>query len=181
MARPFLFVLGGTRSGKSRLALDRTKELAGTGRAWFLATAWRGDPEMERRIELHRRARPATWPTIDVGHGLAAAIDSTDADEPVLVEGLTLWLSTVVGDDPGDPDPVLDGPLAAALAAIERRPGAVVVVSDEIGHGSVPMHPGARAFRDLVGLAHQRIAAEADEVVYVVAGLPITLKGEPRG
>jgi adenosylcobinamide kinase/adenosylcobinamide-phosphate guanylyltransferase len=178
VASTLLFVLGGTRSGKSRLALDRTKALAGSGGAWFLATARRGDPELERRIERHRRVRPATWPTIDVGHDLAAAIESTNAEEPILIEGLTLWLSTVAGDDPGDPEPLLDGPLADALAAIGRRPGAVVVVSDEIGHGSVPMHPGARAFRDLVGLAHQRLAAAADEVLYVVSGLPMTLKGE---
>ena len=75
-----------------------------------------------------------------------------------------------------DPDPILDGPVATALEAIRRHDGPVIVVSDEIGMGSVPMHPGARAFRDLVGLVHQRVAAEADEVRFVVAGLPLSLK-----
>jgi adenosylcobinamide kinase/adenosylcobinamide-phosphate guanylyltransferase len=97
--------------------------------------------------------------------------------EPVLIDGLTLWLSAVMGDDPVGPDPVLDGPFAAALEAIATRPGPVVVVSDEIGSGIVPMHAGARVYRDLVGIAHQRIAAEADEVHLLVAGLPIRLKG----
>jgi adenosylcobinamide kinase/adenosylcobinamide-phosphate guanylyltransferase len=151
--------------------------MAGDGQAWFLATAWPGDPELDRRIERHRAARPASWPTIDVGADLASAIASCAPDEPVLVEGLTLWLSTIAGDDAVDPDPVLDGPVALALEAIDSHRGPVVVVSDEIGHGSVPLHPGARAFRDLVGLVHQRVAAGADEVHYVIAGLPLTLKG----
>jgi adenosylcobinamide kinase/adenosylcobinamide-phosphate guanylyltransferase len=176
MADRFVLVLGGTRSGKSRLGLATTRRLAGDGGAWFLATARPGDPELDRRIELHRSARPASWPTIEVGDDLAAAIDRTTPSEPVLVEGLMLWLSSIAGDGPIDPDPVLDGPLADALEAIARRAGPVIVVSDELGLGMVPMDAGARAFRDLVGLAHQRIAAVADEVLFVVAGLALTLK-----
>jgi adenosylcobinamide kinase/adenosylcobinamide-phosphate guanylyltransferase len=177
MASPLILALGGTRSGKSRFGLAATRRLAAGGRAWFLATAWPGDPEMDDRIERHRRERPADWPTIDVGTDLVAALAQTEADEPVLIDGLTLWLSAVMGDDPVGPDPILDGPLAAALEAIAARPGPVVVVSDEIGSGIVPMHAGARVYRDLVGIAHQRIAAQADEVHLLVAGLPIRLKG----
>jgi adenosylcobinamide kinase/adenosylcobinamide-phosphate guanylyltransferase len=176
VATPFVLILGGTRSGKSHVGLELARSLAGLGRAWFLATAGGGDPELDRRIERHRQARPRTWPTIDVGTDLAAAIDRTVASEVVLVEGLTLWLSALVGDDPVDPDPILDGPVASALAAIGRHDGPVVVVSDEIGLGMVPMHPGARSFRDLAGLVHQRFAAQADEVRFVVAGLPLVLK-----
>ena len=176
MADPLILVLGGTRSGKSRFSLDLTRQLAGNTPATFLATAWRGDPEMEMRIARHQRARPASWPTIDVGSDLAAAVRAARADAPVLVEGLTLWLSTLVGDDLDDPDPILDGPLAEALEAIRLHQGPVVVVSDEIGLGMVPMHAGSRTFRDLVGLVHQRIAAEADQVHLVVAGLPLQLK-----
>jgi adenosylcobinamide kinase/adenosylcobinamide-phosphate guanylyltransferase len=176
MAGAFVFFLGGTRSGKSGRGLARTRELAGDGRAWVLATAIPGDLELDRRIERHRRDRPADWPTLDVGTDLAGALGRTDPREPVLVEGLTLWLSALAGDDPVDPDPILDGPLADALAAIAARPGPVVVVSDELGIGLAPMHPGARSFRDLVGLVHQRVAAAADEVELVVAGLPLRLK-----
>jgi adenosylcobinamide kinase/adenosylcobinamide-phosphate guanylyltransferase len=180
MAQPLVFVLGGTRSGKSRFALERVQGFADAagGQAWFLATARPGDPELDKRIERHRAARPASWPTIDVGADLAAAVAVCASDEPVIVEGLTLWLSTITGDELVDPDPILDGPVAAALDAIGRHHGPVVVVSDEIGHGSVPLHPGARTFRDLVGLVHQRVAAQADEVRYVIAGLPLTLKGD---
>jgi adenosylcobinamide kinase/adenosylcobinamide-phosphate guanylyltransferase len=176
MARQVVFLLGGTRSGKSGLALARTRALAGDGRAWVLATAIPGDPELDRRIERHRRDRPSDWPTVDVGTDLAGALGRTDPAEPVLVEGLTLWLSALAGDDPLDPDPILDGPLAAALDAIRARPGPVVIVSDELGIGLAPMHAGARSFRDLAGLAHQRVAAVADEVELVVAGLPLRIK-----
>ena len=180
MADPLILVLGGTRSGKSRFGLELTNGFAGAGRATFLATAWRGDPEMERRIARHQRDRPAAWPTIDVGADLAAAIRRANPREPVLVEGLTLWLSALVGDDLDDPDPILDGPVAAALDALRAHAAPVVVVSDEIGLGLVPMHAGSRTFRDLVGLVHQRLAAQADEVHLVVAGLPFALKPAGR-
>jgi adenosylcobinamide kinase/adenosylcobinamide-phosphate guanylyltransferase len=177
MASPLIVALGGTRSGKSRFGLATTRRLAGDGRAWFLGTAWAGDTELDDRVRRHRHERPAGWPTIDVRDDLAAAIGETDPTEPVLLDGLTLWLSTLLGDGTPAIDPILEGPLAAGYAAIEARPGAVVVVSDEVGSGIVPMHPNARAYRDLVGIAHQRLAAMADEVYLLVAGLPVTLKG----
>lgn len=178
MAETLILALGGTRSGKSRFGLAAASRLAGNGgRVWFLATAWPGDPELDDRITRHRAARPPSWPTIEVGADLVAALAGTVSDEPVLIDGFTLWLSTLLGDDPLAIDPILDGPVAAALAAIAARPGPVVVVSDEVGSGIVPMHAGARAYRDLVGIAHQRLAALADEVYLLVAGLPITLKG----
>jgi len=179
MARPLILALGGTRSGKSRFGLARTKELAGEGRAWFLATALAGDPELDDRIRRHRAERPAGWPTIDVGGDLAAAVAATESTEPILIDGLTLWLAMLLGDETPEIDPILDGPIAAAYAAIAERPGPAVMVSDEVGLGIVPMHANARAYRDLVGIAHQRLAAIADEAYLFVAGLPIPLKG-PR-
>jgi adenosylcobinamide kinase / adenosylcobinamide-phosphate guanylyltransferase len=181
MASPVILALGGTRSGKSRYGLARTKALAGSGRAWFLATAWPGDPEMDDRIARHRRERPDGWPTVDVGLDLAAAIDSTTPGEPVLIDGFTLWLSAMLPDIPADPDPVIAGPVADVIRAIGGRSGPVVIVSDEIGSGVVPMHAGARAFRDIFGLAHQELARAADEVYLFVAGLPVTLKGPGPG
>jgi len=177
VASPLILALGGTRSGKSRFGLAATRRLAGDGRAWFLGTAWAGDPELDDRIARHRRERPVSWPTIDVGADLAAALAQTDPSEPALIDGLTLWLSTLLGDDVPDIDPILEGPVAAGLAAIAARPGPAVVVSDEVGLGIVPMHAGARAYRDLVGIVHQRLAAMADEAYLLVAGLPVPLKG----
>jgi adenosylcobinamide kinase / adenosylcobinamide-phosphate guanylyltransferase len=178
VADPLILALGGTRSGKSTFGLDAARRLAGdTGRVWFLATAWPGDPELDDRIARHQAARPATWPTIEVGIDLAAALARTDPGEVVLIDGFTLFLSAVLGDEAPDIDPVLEGPVAAGLAAIADRPGPVIIVSDEVGSGIVPMHAGARAYRDLVGIAHQRLASKADEVYLLVAGLPLTLKG----
>jgi adenosylcobinamide kinase/adenosylcobinamide-phosphate guanylyltransferase len=177
MASPLILAIGGTRSGKSRYGLAATRRLAGDGRAWFLGTAWAGDPELDDRIARHRRERPAAWPTIDVKTDLAAALAQTEPTEPVLIDGLTLWLSTLLGDNAPVIDAILDGPVAAGLAAIVARPGPVVVVSDEVGLGIVPMHAGARAYRDLVGITHQRVAAMADEAYLLVAGLSLTLKG----
>ena len=183
MATPLLFALGGTRSGKSRWALAQAHRLAGTdGRVWFLATAIAGDAELDDRIARHRRERPVAWPTIEVGTDLVGALGATEPGEVVVIDGLTLWLSALLGDDvgPADIDAILDGPVAAGLAAIAARPGPLIVVSDDVGGGIVPMHPGARAYRDLVGIVHQRIAAAADEAVLMVAGLPVVLKGAGR-
>ena len=176
MSDRLVLVLGGTRSGKSRFGLTRARELAGTGPAAYLATAWPGDPELDRRIEGHQRERPPSWPTVEVGADLAAAIRSVNPAMPILLDGLTLWLSTVAGDGEPDIDAVLAGPFAHALEAIRERAGPVIVVSDEIGLGMVPLDPGARGFRDLLGIAHQRLATEAHEVHFIIAGLPLTLK-----
>jgi adenosylcobinamide kinase/adenosylcobinamide-phosphate guanylyltransferase len=181
LADPLILVLGGTRSGKSTFGLASATRLAGaSGRVWFLATAWPGDPELDDRIARHRAARPPSWPTIEVGSDLTGALARTDPGEVVLIDGFTLWLSTLLGDESLDIDPILDGPVAAGLAAIADRPGPVIVVSDEVGSGIVPMHAGTRAYRDLVGIAHQRLAAGAHEVHLLVAGLPLTLKDGPR-
>jgi adenosylcobinamide kinase/adenosylcobinamide-phosphate guanylyltransferase len=175
MARPLVLVLGGTRSGKSTYGLARVRELAGERSVAYLATALAGDPELDDRIDRHRRGRPDGWPTIEVASDLPAALAAA-GDGPVLLDGLTLWLSAVAGDDLADIDAVLGGPVAAGLEAMARHRGPAVVVSDEIGLGMVPMDAGARAFRDLQGLVHQRLAAAADEVHLMVAGLPLTLK-----
>lgn len=154
-----------------------TRRLAGEGTAWFLGTAWSGDEELEDRIRRHRAERPADWSTIDVGDDLAGAIGRTEPSDPILIDGLTLWLSTLLGDGTPAIDPILDGPVALAYEALATRPGPAVVVSDEVGLGIVPMHANARVYRDLVGIAHQRLAVLADEAYLFVAGLPVLLKG----
>jgi adenosylcobinamide kinase/adenosylcobinamide-phosphate guanylyltransferase len=180
MARPLVLVLGGTRSGKSTFGLGRIREIAAGRPVAYLATARAGDPELDDRIARHRRERPAGWPTIEVGSDLPAAVAAA-RDRPILIDGLTLWLSTLVGEgsDAGDLDGLLDGPVARGLEAIAAHPAPVVVVSDEIGLGMVPMDPVARRFRDLQGIVHQRLAAAADEAYLTVAGLPVTLKPPP--
>lgn len=181
MSRPLVLVLGGTRSGKSTFGLGLVRELAGGRPVAYLATAWLGDAELDDRIERHRRERPDDWVTIEVGNDLAAAVAAAEG-RPILLDGLTLWLSAIAGDDlhaGTDIDALLGGPVAAGLEALAHHPGPAVIVSDEIGLGMVPMDPAARTFRDLQGIVHQRIASAADEVHLTVAGLPLTLKPRP--
>lgn len=176
-----ILVLGGNRSGKSRFGLRVARELAPDRPVWFLGTAMPMDDELRARIERHRRERPTDWPTIDVGTDLPGAIVAVPSGEAILLDGLTLWISALLRDDaPVDVDAVLDGPIAHGLSALLAHPGPVVVVSDEVGGGLVPMHPGARAFRDLVGFTHQRLAEAVDEVHLLTAGIPLPLKGPDR-
>ena len=176
MSERLVLVLGGTRSGKSRFGQARAAALAAGRSVTYLATAWPGDPELDRRIAGHRAARPADWRTVQVGPDLAGVMRDLPDDEVVLLDGLTLWVSGLVGDEPPDTDALLDGPVADVLAAVADHRGPVVVVSDEIGLGLVPLDPLSRAFRDLQGIVHQRIAAVADEVHFMVAGLPLTVR-----
>ena len=178
MSTHLVVVLGGTRSGKSRFGRDRAAALSGEGGSVaYLGTivGGLGDEELDDRIRRHRLDRPAEWDTVDVGPDLGSAIRSVESGTTILLDGLTLWMSLVFGDEPGPIDGILDGAFAEALAAIEGHDGPVVVVSDEIGLGMVPLEPLSRAFRDLLGIAHQRLVAQSDEAWFMVAGRPLAL------
>ena len=161
-------VLGGARSGKSRYA----EQLVETQRPpWiYVATAEAYDDEMRERIALHRTRRPAGWETREAPLALAAAIRQ-HAGQPVLVDCLTLWLTNTMLAD-GDVEAAMDDLMAAA----GETPGPLVLVSNEVGFGIVPDNALARRFRDHAGVLHQRLAAQADRVVLMVAGLPLTVK-----
>jgi adenosylcobinamide kinase/adenosylcobinamide-phosphate guanylyltransferase len=181
MSRGLAVVLGGTRSGKSRFGRDRAAALAAGGPVTYIATALPGDPELDDRIRRHRLDRPADWTTIEAGPGLAGAIRGAGARTTLLLDGLTLWASLALADDPARVDAVLDGDLADVLGAIADHDGPVVVVSDEIGLGPVPLDPLGRAFRDLLGVAHQRLVAHSDEAWFMIAGRAIALPPPARG
>ena len=178
MSTRLVVVLGGTRSGKSRFGRDRAAALADEdGSVVYLGTilAGQGDGELGDRLRRHRLDRPAEWATIEVGRDLAGAIRSVDPGTTILLDGLTLWMSLAFGDEPGPIDRLLDGAFAEVLDAIAAHDGPVVVVSDEIGLGMVPLEPLSRAFRDLLGFAHQRLVARSDEAWFMVAGRPLAL------
>jgi adenosylcobinamide kinase / adenosylcobinamide-phosphate guanylyltransferase len=166
-------ILGGARSGKSRYAESLVSALPPPWQApWnYVATAEPGDAEMAERIASHRARRGASWRTIEAPRDLAGSLQAVQA-APVLVDCLTLWLSNLMlaGADIDAEMEGLDHVLAAAAAP-------VVMVANEVGYGIVPDHPLGRRFRDLQGVLNQRVAARADRVVLVVAGLPLTLKG----
>ena len=161
-------VLGGARSGKSRYAEGLVTRLPAP---WiYIATAQAWDDEMRARIAEHRQRREPGWQTVEAPLELAAALRDAGS-APVLVDCLTLWLSHLML---GDAD------LAAAAAALQtalERTAPTVLVSNEVGLGIVPENALARRFRDEAGRLHQRIAARAGRVVFMVAGLPMFMKG----
>jgi Adenosyl cobinamide kinase/adenosyl cobinamide phosphate guanylyltransferase len=165
-----LFVIGGARSGKSRYAQRRIEALPGN--LAFIATAQPFDDEMTQRIARHRSDRGERWTTweapIDVSEAIAKAARCADA---VLVDCLTLWLSNVMlaGLD-------TEAMGATLIAALRASSVPVVVVANEVGMGIVPENALARRFRDDAGRLNQNVAAMADEVVLVCAGLPLVLK-----
>ena len=162
-------VLGGARSGKSRFA--ETLVTASRPPWVFVATAEPSDAEMAERIALHRSRRSDDWRTIEAPGDLAAALAAVALNAPILVDCLTLWLSNRMLAN-GD----LETEIARLETALSDRRGPVVLVSNEVGFGIVPDNELARRFRDLQGRLNQRLAAHADRVVLMVAGLPIVVK-----
>ena len=162
------FILGGARSGKSRHAEAIIEALPGP---WcYIATAQGFDQEMRDRIAVHRARRPKEWVTLDAPVNLALALDEA-GNMPVLVDCLTLWLTNLLL---GEYD--IDEAVEAMFEALADRRAPTVLVSTEVGLGIVPESALGRQFRDLAGTLHQRVAARADEVVLMVAGLPLKVK-----
>ena len=168
-AENITLVLGGARSGKSRYAESL---IAALPPPWtYLATAEAGDTEMAARIATHRARRGPQWQTIEAPRDLAAALKSRQT-MPVLVDCLTLWLSNLMLADAD-----IDAEISRLEAALADTGAPVVLVANEVGSGIVPDNPLGRRFRDLQGVLNQRMAARADRVVLVVAGLPLAIKG----
>ena len=164
-------ILGGARSGKSRMAED-------LGRDWhgpriYLASGEAGDEEMRRRIDLHRRGRGALWETIEEPVAILEQLRRLSGSRTfILFDCVTLWLSNLIHRSL-DVRAAVDE-LAGALPGL---PGRIVIVSNEVGLGIVPDNALARRFRDEAGRANQRLAEACGEVVFVAAGLPVKLKG----
>ncbi|HEU4846467.1 MAG TPA: bifunctional adenosylcobinamide kinase/adenosylcobinamide-phosphate guanylyltransferase [Burkholderiaceae bacterium] len=179
-------VLGGARSGKSVFA---EQLVAASGKEGvYIATAQAGDDEMARRIARHRGQRPAHWSTVEEPLALADALSRWCAPQRmVLVDCLTLWLSNLLfsagGEWPEAGDVVLPprfhAERAALLQVLAQCPGDVVLVSNEVGMGIVPMGAVSRCFMDEAGRLNQAVAAACDRAVFVAAGLPLYLKGAP--
>lgn len=173
-------VLGGARSGKSAHAQELAFERGGED-VLFVATAQALDDEMTARIEAHRRRRPVAWRTLEVPRHVGEAISRVQSAVVVLVDCLTLLISNVLLALPESAS--AQEAEAAALAEVEGliaayRGGTAswIVISNEVGMGIVPAYPLGRVYRDALGRANQRLAAEADEVLFMVAGIPMKVK-----
>lgn len=166
-------ILGGARSGKSRLA---EKLAAGTGLAvTYIATSQPLDGEMNQRVAQHRARRPAEWALVEEPLALAQVLRDTAASERcLLVDCLTLWLTNLLMLDDADR---LAVEREALLDCIGALPGELIFVSNETGLGVVPLGELTRRYVDEAGWLHQALAERCQRVVLTVAGLPLTLKG----
>ncbi len=175
MGGQIILVGGGTRSGKSDFALTVARRLG--NRRLFIATAQPGDDEMAERIRRHRDTRGADFHTVEEPLAVAAIFQGAADGDVVVLDCLTLWLANLL----------LQGHNAAAVArhveelagVLESRRVHSVLVTSEVGLGLVPETPLGRTFRDVAGLAHQRLAALADEVYFGVLGVLLRLKPAP--
>jgi adenosylcobinamide kinase/adenosylcobinamide-phosphate guanylyltransferase len=166
-------VLGGARSGKSRYA----QELVSHGdRVAFVATAEALDENMRQRIARHQRERPGSWTTMEAPLALEdCLLEHGKSFDVLLVDCLTLWTSNLLTCEQRDSTRILAR--ADRLCAVLRTiPSSVVLVSNEVGCGIVPVSDDARLYRDLLGCVNQRVAAVADQVVLLVAGCPLVIK-----
>jgi adenosylcobinamide kinase/adenosylcobinamide-phosphate guanylyltransferase len=169
-------ITGGARSGKSAHALALASESGGDPKqAAFIATAEPLDDEMRARIAHHRAMRPREFETIEESLKIADAIRALDGRATiVIVDCLTLWVSNLM--QAGMSDDEIFASVENLAQALERAPFPSVIVTGEVGSGIVPNHPTARRFRDLLGWTNQKIAARADSVLMMVAGLPMRVK-----
>lgn len=175
-------VLGGARSGKSRFAETLAHEAARQGQqVVVVATAWAGDAEMAERIAKHKAARPAHWHVLEAvaGHTDVLPMLVQQAARPgsfVVIDCLTLWLSQLMCPPHGVPMGDVQAAATALLQTLRATHTPVVLVSNEIGQGVVPMEAGTRAVVDALGRLHQDIAAMASRVTWMVAGIPLVVK-----
>ncbi|MEN6585410.1 MAG: bifunctional adenosylcobinamide kinase/adenosylcobinamide-phosphate guanylyltransferase [Sulfuricella sp.] len=168
-------ILGGARSGKSALAerLARESWLAVT----YIATATAGDGEMSARIAHHQARRPAEWRLVEEPLRLAEVMKTHAApDSCLIVDCLTLWLNNLLA---AEDENLLRRESEALLHTLPDLPGRILLVSNEVGMGIVPLGELSRRFCDEAGRLHQDLARICDRVVFVAAGLPLVLKGSP--
>lgn len=179
MSAVLILILGGARSGKSDYAEQLASQLG--RRVLYIATAEARDDEMVERITAHRQARPADWQTLEAPRDVGVALASLDTNaEVLLLDCLTLLVSNILLALEGEPQAVVESEVQAEIEAIldiwADRQAPLIVVSNEVGLGVVPPSPMGRLYRDVLGRANQRLAARADRVIFMVAGLPMTVK-----
>ena len=175
MAKEIILVTGGARSGKSRYAEQRARELG--ARRVYIATAEAKDDEMRERIAAHQKRRGTAWTTIEEPAELSPALLAQQGRmDCALVDCLTLWLSNLLLRRD---EKYAEEKVAELVQTLPRLDFHIVLVTNEVGWGIVPDNPLGRQFRDLAGWANQSIAAAASEVVLTVAGVPMIVKREP--
>tara|TARA_B100000315_G_C14474785_1_gene540083 strand:+ start:257 stop:814 length:558 start_codon:yes stop_codon:yes gene_type:complete len=179
-----ILITGGARSGKSHFAQELA--LKSGKSVLFVATAEASDEEMRRRIEEHRRTRPADWSTLEVTTHLGNEISQkVGGAQVVIVDCITLLVSNILGQHTAQTGEPIDASLVekeviteitALLEYLNRIDASFIMVTNEVGMGLVPANRMGRLYRDLLGKANQLLAQQADEVYLMVAGLPVKIK-----
>ncbi len=173
--KEIIFVIGGCRSGKSRQALETADGFPGDKRV-FIATCIPRDEEMRLRVDQHQKERSQNWQTVEAPvHLPQIIVEHSRQANVLLVDCLTLWISNLLVETEDD-EKILEH-IPSLIQALESAVCPVVLVSNEVGAGIVPENKLARRFRDLVGSTNQAVAEHADRVIWMVAGIPVRIKG----
>jgi adenosylcobinamide kinase/adenosylcobinamide-phosphate guanylyltransferase len=179
LSAQLILILGGARSGKSAYAEKLATQMG--QRVLYVATAEAGDEEMAERITVHRSIRPDTWQTLEAPRQVGDALLAIDhRPDVVLLDCLTLLVSNIVLAMESEPQVAIEATVQAELetivAAQAQLKVPLIVVSNEVGLSLVPEYPLGRLYRDVLGRANQHLATLADRVLFMVAGLPMTVK-----
>lgn len=171
-----ILITGGSRSGKSRFALDYANRHF--SKKIYLATCEVLDDEMARRVESHKKARGPEWQTIEEPVRIVDRVEeSQESTQVILLDCITLWLSNLLMRQKDDTEIMYE--VGRLIDTIKQNQTSLILVSNEVGMGIVPADPLSRRFRDLQGIANQKIAEVAETVIFMVSGIPIFLKGNP--
>jgi adenosylcobinamide kinase/adenosylcobinamide-phosphate guanylyltransferase len=179
-----ILILGGARSGKSRLAVEMARKRGGD--VLFVATAEARDGEMQQRVAAHRQARPSRWKTLEVStHAGDRIVRHIGKAQTVIIDCITLLVNNVFErhDEKADAsrlEKAVEAEIKDLLDCIDRSEALFIIVSNEVGLGIIPADSVSRLYRDLLGRANQMLAAHADEVYLLVAGIPVAIKKPPK-
>jgi adenosylcobinamide kinase/adenosylcobinamide-phosphate guanylyltransferase len=175
MMKEIVFIIGGCRSGKSTYALQ-TAEKVPAERKIFIATCVPQDNEMKQRVARHQKERSQNWVTVEEPLHLPQAIlENSPKADVMLVDCLTLWVSNLLMET--DDEKQLEEMISQLIDTLEKATGPIVLVSNEVGTGIVPENKLARQYRDIIGRVNQAVAKTAGKVIWMVAGIPVTVKG----
>ena len=174
-AEGLIFVTGGCRSGKSQFALDYANDHF--PKKLYLATCEALDEEMAKRIENHKKRRGADWQTVEEPIKIAEAIRQHQNDiDVILLDCITLWLSNLLMRQKSNHE--IMNEVTGLIDTVTQGQTSSILVSNEVGMGIVPIEPLGRRFRDLSGIANQKLAEAAQTVIFMVSGIPMILKGK---
>jgi len=173
--KEIVFVIGGCRSGKSKHALQTAEKMPGN-RKIYIATCVPQDNEMKQRVARHQTTRSRSWTTVVEPLKLPEAIlQNSRRGDVILIDCLTLWVSNLLMET--DDEKQLEELISQLIDTLKKATGPIVLVSNEVGTGIVPENKLARQYRDIIGRVNQAVAKTAGKVIWMVAGIPVTVKG----